>query len=299
MRLQIQNLSKTYRRGKQALDNVSLDLDNGMFGLLGPNGAGKTTLMKILATLLEQTSGTVRYGDLQLGQSNQEIRQLLGYLPQDYGLYPMLTAREMLAYMATLHGQSNTANWQSRIDAVLEQVNLTAVADQRVGGFSGGMRQRVGIAQALLNDPKLLIVDEPTAGLDPEERVRFRNLLGQLSSDRIVILSTHIVDDISSSCDDMAVLDNGRFRYRGRPAEFIDQAQGFVWSITVSPTQVAEIEATYQVVRAIRRAAGVTLRLLAMPEAVLHLPDVQPAEPTLEDAYIWMMEQSSLLEVAL
>jgi ABC-type multidrug transport system ATPase subunit len=297
MELHIQNLTKEYRPGKRAVENLSVDLTIGMFGLLGPNGAGKTTLMKILVTLLEPTSGTVIYDGFQLGQNNQDIRRLLGYLPQEFGLYATLTARELLNYMATLYGKPDDGNWQSRIDAVLEQVNLSDVADQRVGGFSGGMRQRLGIAQALLNDPKLLIVDEPTAGLDPEERVRFRNLLGQLSGDRIVILSTHIVDDISSSCDDMALLDEGHLRYRGRPTDFIEQAQGYVWLTTVAPAQVSAIEVEYRVIGAVRHVDGVTLRVLAKPGAVTSLPNLLPAEPTLEDAYIWIMEQHPAAKV--
>jgi len=196
--------------------------------------------------------------------------------------------------MSTLHGSHSRNDWQTRIDQLLAQVNLSEVAAQRTGGVSGGMKQRLGIAQALLNDPKLLIVDEPTAGLDPEERVRFRNILGQLSSDRIVILSTHIVDDISSSCDDMALLDNGRFRYRGSPSHFIQQAQGVVWTTTVSPYQVPTIETAYRVIRAVRRVEGVALRIIAAPERVTNLPNVQPAQPTLEDAYIWTMEQPAM-----
>jgi ABC-2 type transport system ATP-binding protein len=299
MELHIQNLTKEYRRGKRAIEDLCLEINNGMFGLLGPNGAGKTTLMKILVTLLEPTSGTAMYDALQLGKNNQEIRRLIGYLPQEYGLYPSLTARELLNYMATLHGNSDRLNWQSQIESVLEEVHLNDVSDQRVGGFSGGMRQRLGIAQALLNDPRLLIVDEPTAGLDPEERVRFRNLLGQLSGNRIVILSTHIVDDISSSCDDMALLDEGRIYYRGRPSEFIQSAEGVVWSTTVAPAHVAAIETAYQVISAVRHRDGVSLRLLAQPEAVTGLPNVHPVEPTLEDAYIWMMKQKPANEVVL
>lgn len=299
MELQIQNLTKEYRHGKRAIENISVELANGMFGLLGPNGAGKTTLMKILVTLLEPTSGTVLYGGLQLGKDDQEIRRLIGYLPQEYGLYPSLTARELLGYMATLHGKADRLNWQSRIEAVLEQVHLKDVGNQRVGSFSGGMRQRLGIAQALLNDPELLIVDEPTAGLDPEERVRFRNLLGQLSGERIVILSTHIVDDISSSCDDMALLDQGCLRYRGRPSEFIRSAEGFVWSTTVAPAQVSAIETDYQVISAVRHMDGVSLRILANPNAVTQLSNVCPVEATLEDAYIWTMKQRPLKEVVL
>lgn len=299
MEIHIQNLTKEYHRGKRVVENLSLELANGLFGLLGPNGAGKTTLMKMLATLIEPTAGAVRFDEFLLGRDNQKIRRVIGYLPQEYGLYPTLTARELLNYMATLHGKSNNRNWQSRINVILEQVNLSDVADERVGGFSGGMRQRLGIAQALLNDPQLLIVDEPTAGLDPAERVRFRNLLGQLSGERIVILSTHIVDDISSSCDDMALIDEGRIRYRGQPTKFIEQARGFVWSTTVSPSQVSEIEMKYRVVGAVRRVDGVILRVLAKSEALSMLPNLSPAEPTLEDAYIWMMEQHPAAKVVL
>lgn len=297
MELRIQNLTKEYHRGKRAIENLSLQIGNGMFGLLGPNGAGKTTLMKILVTLLEPTSGSVMYDGLQLGKNNQEIRRLIGYLPQEYGLYPSLTARELLMYMATLHGISDRLNWRRQIESVLEEVHLNDVSNQRVGGFSGGMRQRLGIAQALLNDPKLLVVDEPTAGLDPEERVRFRNLLGQLSGNRIVILSTHIVDDISSSCDDMALLDAGCIYYRGRPSDFIQSVDGFVWSTTVSPAQVSAIETAYQVISAVRHKDGVNLRILAKSEAVTGLSNVRPVEPTLEDAYIWMMKQKPAKQV--
>lgn len=299
MELIIQNLTKAYRREFRAIDDLSLELSNGMFGLLGPNGAGKTTLMKILVTLLEPTSGKVIYDRFHLGRDDQEIRRLIGYLPQEYGLYPSLTARELLNYMATLHGKSKSGKWNSRVNAVLEEVNLGGVADERLGSFSGGMRQRLGIAQALLNDPELLIVDEPTAGLDPEERVRFRNLLRQVSGDRIVILSTHIVDDISSSCDDMALLDKGQLRYRGRPAEFIEQVRGHVWSTMISPIEVSTIESEFRVIRSVRRVEGVTLRVLGEPEAVANLPKLRAVEPTLEDAYIWMMEHRYSPEVVI
>ena len=297
MNLKISNLTKTYRKGKCAIDDLSLELNNGMFGLLGPNGAGKTTLMKMLSTLLEPTSGAIHYDGLKLGKDNQEIRCLLGYLPQDYGFYASLTARESLNYFATLHGNITRANWIKHIDEVLEQVNLRDVASQRVGGFSGGMRQRLGIAQALLNDPKLLIVDEPTAGLDPSERVRFRNLLGQLSGDRIVILSTHIVDDISSSCNDMALIDKGQIRYRGEPADFIAQAKGAVWSTTVTLEQVADIEKNFSIIGSVRHIDGVSLRVLGDRETVAGLPHAKMLDPTLEHAYICVMEQNSSAEV--
>ena len=297
MNLKITNLTKTYRKGKCAIDNLSLELKNGMFGLLGPNGAGKTTLMKMLSTLLEPTFGAIHYDGLLLGKDNQKIRRLLGYLPQYYGVYASLTSHEFLNYFANLHGKNVNANWTKRIDEVLEQVNLRDVASQQVGGFSGGMRQRLGIAQALLNDPKLLIVDEPTAGLDPSERVRFRNLLGQLSGDRIVILSTHIVDDISSSCNDMALIDKGQIRYRGKPADFITQAKGAVWSITVALEQVANIEKNFSIIGSVGHIDGVSLRVLGDRETVAGLPHAKMQDPTLEDAYIWVMEQNSSAEV--
>ena len=291
MELCIETLSKHYARGKIALDGVNLTLSNGMFGLLGPNGAGKTTLMKILATLLEPSSGSVRYDELTLGRDDQQIRAQLGYLPQEYGLYSTLTAVEQLNYFATLHNRR--LDWVKRIDQVLEMVNLQHVRRQRVGGFSGGMKQRLGIAQALLNDPGLLIVDEPTAGLDPSERVRFRNLLGQLSADRIVILSTHIVDDISSSCNDMALLSAGKILYSGEPARFIESARGNVWTVLALPDAVPAIERDFRVIHSVRRADGVNLRILASPELAANLPNREPGVPTLEDAYIWQTEVKS------
>lgn len=298
MELSIKNLTKEYKRGKPAIENISLELQNGMFGLLGPNGAGKTTLMKILATLLEPTSGTVLYDGLTLGKDNQEIRGLLGYLPQEYGIYNSLTAREALHYFATLHGKRSKTDWTKRIETVLEQVNLQDAGNKKVGSFSGGMRQRLGIAQALLNEPKLLIVDEPTAGLDPAERVRFRNLLGQLSGNRIVILSTHIVDDISSSCDDMALIENGRVRYRGKPSDFITRAHGYVWSTTVSPEQVPAIEKRYSIIGSVRHVEGVSLRVLGERDSLMELPNLRPVESTLEDAYIWVIEQGRVERIA-
>jgi ABC-2 type transport system ATP-binding protein len=298
MELKIEALTKVYGKKNTALDGVSLRLGNGMFGLLGPNGAGKTTLMKILATLLEPTAGTVTYNDLRMDRDPQAIRRILGYLPQSYGFYPSLSAREVLNYFSDLHSLSNGSGRKNQIDVLLEQVNLLDVADRKVGGFSGGMRQRLGIAQALLNDPALLIVDEPTAGLDPEERIRFRNLLGRLSGDRIVILSTHIVGDISSSCDDMALLDEGQMRFRGRPADLIAKADGQVWQMVVSPSQVSVLEERYQVVSAVRRAEGVELRILGDAASLNGLPNLASASPTLEDAYILKMNIKNSPEAA-
>src|SRR5690625_4319091 len=204
-----------------------------MFGLLGPNGAGKTTLMRILATLIPKSGGRVRIGSFDLESEPHKVREILGYLPQAFNTYRNFTAAEVLDYVALLKGIVDTKERRKVIDAVLEQVNLSRRSRDKVGTYSGGMKQRVGIAQALIGDPKLLIVDEPTAGLDPEERIRFRNLLGEISGDRIVILSTHVVADIESVCTDLAVLNQGRLLYRGTPEALARRAEGKVWSVTL------------------------------------------------------------------
>ena len=206
MELRIRNLSKTYSNGVVALDNISLSIPAGMFGLLGPNGAGKSTLMRTLATLQECDAGSVFFGDLDVLDEKDEIRRLLGYLPQDFGVYPKVSAYEMLDHFAILKGLSHRSRRREVVDGLLQQTNLFEVRHQKLGTFSGGMRQRFGIAQALLGDPKLIIVDEPTAGLDPQERVRFHNLLSDIGDERTVILSTHIVSDVADLCANMAII---------------------------------------------------------------------------------------------
>jgi len=291
MRIEISKLSKTYRNGRgavQALSEVDLEIGPGMFGLLGPNGAGKTTLMRILAGLVNPTAGSVRVGghDLASESGKVAVKSILGYLPQELGLYPDLTARQFLDYMGILKGLADGGARRARVGQVLEVVGLDDVAERKLKGFSGGMKRRVGIAQALLNDPQLLIVDEPTAGLDPEERIRFRNLLVDLASERVVILSTHIVEDISQTCRDMAILDRGRLRFRGAPAELIARAQGVVWQIATADGQ--KPDSGLIVVSTLHLADGVHYRVVGADAS--RYPGAQPAQPSLEDGYVWLMQ---------
>ncbi len=291
MNIEITGLSKTYGSGAktvQALRGVDLTIGPGMFGLLGPNGAGKTTLMRILAGLVNPTTGkaVVAGHDLASERGKVAVKAILGYLPQELGLYPELTARQFLDYMGVLKGLDEGQARRTRVSRTLELVGLADVADRKLKGFSGGMKRRVGIAQALLNDPQILIVDEPTAGLDPEERIRFRNLLVDLASDRIVILSTHIVEDISQTCRDMAILDHGQVRFRGSPAELIARAQGMVWQIHTEnghkPNNGLVVVSTLQL------ADGVQYRVVG--PSVEAYPGAQPAQPSLEDGYVWLMQ---------
>ena len=283
----IQGLVKTYPGNVQALRGVDLEIGTGMFGLVGPNGAGKTSLMRILAGLLRPTEGRVKvFGhDITTPRGKQAVKSLLGYLPQDVGLYPDLTAREFLDYIAILKGVSGGAARREQIAELLALVRLTDVAARKLKTYSGGMKRRVGIAQALLGDPKLIIVDEPTAGLDPEERVRFRNLLSEVAVRRTVILSTHIVEDIGHSCNDLAVINQGRVLFRGSPRDLITQASGQVWAIT---TPGERPNSGLTVVSTLQQIDGVQYRVLGAP------PAAYPAlalEPSLEDGYIWLMER--------
>src|SRR3954452_14487378 len=246
--LVIKDLLKTYPSGVQALKGISLEIQSGMFGLLGPNGAGKTTLMKILATLLEPDSGKADMDGLDLISSKAETRKKLGYLPQDFGLYPTLTAAQMLDYFAKLKGINDKKERHSLVDALLEKVNLSAERDRRLGGFSGGMRQRVGIAQALIGNPDLLIVDEPTAGLDPEERVRLHNLLAESASENtVILLSTHIVSDVSNLCSRFAVIRGGEILAATSPEAALAELEGRVWEATVPRDQVNAIKARVKI----------------------------------------------------
>ena len=288
--IEIKNLTKTYSGNVHALRGIDLDIGAGMFGLLGPNGAGKTTLMRILAGLLRPTSGQAQaFGhDLNTPGGKQAVKALLGYLPQELGLYPDLTAREFLDYVAILKGVTDARARRQQIDEVLEMVRLSEPADRRLKTFSGGMKRRVGIAQALLGAPKLLIVDEPTVGLDPEERVRLRNLLGDLATRATVILSTHIVEDISQSCNDLAVINLGQVLFRGSPRDLIAKTRGQVWSIVTAGERP---DGGLSVVSTLQLQDGVQYRVLGTPGA--HLSgDAKPVEPSLEDGYIWLMQQS-------
>src|SRR6267378_6415774 len=247
--LTIRALNKTYAGRIQALKGIDLDVPSGMFGLLGPNGAGKTTLMKILATLLEPDSGTTEMNGIDLISRKDQARRMLGYLPQEFGLYPTLTAEQTLNYFAKLKGVWNATERAGLVNALLERVNLSSARREQVGGFSGGMRQRLGIAQAIIGQPELLIVDEPTAGLDPEERVRFHNLLSEtLSENTVVILSTHIVSDVSNLCSHMAIIRQGEILACSTPRRAVDQLRDSVWEATVPRDKVLALKSSYNVI---------------------------------------------------
>lgn len=266
MELQIRNLSKTYSNGVKALDDVSLSIPRGMFGLLGPNGAGKSTLMRTIATLQEPDSGTITLGDLDVLQNKTGVRRLLGYLPQEFGIYPKISAYDMLDHIAILKGISSGR--RELVEELLKRVNLWDVRKKALGGFSGGMKQRFGIAQALIGDPKLIIVDEPTAGLDPGERNRFYNLLSEIGEQVIVILSTHIVEDVQELCPQMAIIDKGRVLYSGSPADALHGLQNRIWSCSVPRASVHEMTQQLPVIST-RMVAG---------QPVLHVfSEQQPA----------------------
>src|SRR5499425_3247185 len=248
MELKIQGLSKTYANGVKALDNVSLTIPRGMYGLLGPNGAGKSTLMRTLATLQEPDSGSATLGDLDILKQKEELRRRLGYLPQDFGVYPRISAEDMLSHIAVLKGVTNSGERKDLVRSMLKRCNLHDERKKALSGFSGGMRQRFGIAQALIGNPQLLIVDEPTAGLDPGERNRFYNLLSEIGEQVIVILSTHIVEDVMDLCNKMAIIHNGRVLYEGQPDAAIAKLEGRIWKRSIEKTELAQYEQTFHVV---------------------------------------------------
>ncbi len=283
--LAIDSVTYQYAGGHQALSNLSLNLGPGILGLLGPNGAGKSTLMRILATLAKPSQGQVFWNGEDIVRKPDALRVALGYLPQDFGIYAALSAREFLAFLAAVKGLSGPYA-KDRIQTCLALVGLDEAADRRLGEFSGGMRQRVGIAQALLNDPTLLIVDEPTVGLDPEERMRFRHVLTDLAGQRLIILSTHIVSDVEASATGLAVLAGGQLRFQGTPEQLLAAADGHVWEWTLDPAQLAAVRARFTVCASLRRPDGVRIRVVH-PEAP-HA-DAQAVTPTLEDAYTWLL----------
>jgi ABC-type multidrug transport system ATPase subunit len=283
--MSIQNVSKQYNNKHWGLRDFTLELGPGVLGLLGPNGAGKSTLMRILATITKATAGSVTWNGKDIARSPDELRMVLGYLPQDFGLYPNLNAIEFLEYMAAIKGlDSKTA--KTRIDELLQVVNLVEAAKRPLGGYSGGMRQRVGIAQALLNDPQLLIVDEPTVGLDPEERVRFRNMLSDLSGERIVILSTHIVSDVESTATHIVLIDKGRLLHKAAPEALLEELENKVWEWNVTSDELVPLKQKYIVSGTIRRSDGVQVRVVSesQPEAT-----AQNVSPNLEDAYLYFI----------
>ena len=286
--LTISNLSKTYNNGVRALDNVNLNIPKGMFGLLGPNGAGKSSLMRTIATLQTPDDGLITFDGLDVVNNPNELRQKLGYLPQDFGVYPRVSAYDLLDHLAILKGLDNKAERKEAVDGLLAHTNLFQHKDKAVSGFSGGMRQRFGIAQALLGDPDLLIVDEPTAGLDPEERNRFHNLLVSLGEEKVIILSTHIVDDVSELCPKMAVLGAGKILLEGNPIELTDKLNGQVWRKSVTQAEFKEIEQNMDVI---------SQRLFAGKTVVHVLAESQPegfeqAPANLEDVYFSTLNSS-------
>jgi ABC-type multidrug transport system ATPase subunit len=290
MDIQIRDLNMQYRGGKLALKGVSLDIGNGMFGLLGPNGAGKTSLIKILATLLKPTAGSIRIGGLDLEKNRKQIRKQIGYLPQEFTSFPKLTAREFLDYVARLKGIRARKARASLIDNVLENVGLSDARDRRADKLSGGMKRRLGIAQSLIGGPRILIIDEPTVGLDPEERVRFRNLLSDLTrEEKIILLSTHIVGDISSTCARIALLDEGRVVFSGPPGELVERTRGKVWNVTALPEEMDAVKLRYPVVSSVPSITGYELRLVA--DSVAGRP-AAVVEPNLEDAYVYFMDST-------
>jgi ABC-2 type transport system ATP-binding protein len=286
MELHIRGVSKTYANGVQALKDVTLTIPMGMYGLLGPNGAGKSTLMRIVATLQEPDEGSVRLGDVDVLNQKDEVRKTLGYLPQEFGVYPKVSAEKLLDHFAVLKGIADRRARKEVVEALLRQTNLWEVRKQKLGGYSGGMKQRFGVAVALLGNPKLMIVDEPTAGLDPAERVRFLNLFSELGENSVVLLSTHIVEDVSELCTRMAIIDRGEILLEAEPLRAVDELRGRIWRRVISKEELPALQ---------REHAVISTKLLA-GRTLVHVysdtapgPGFEPAEPDLEDVYFSTM----------
>jgi ABC-type multidrug transport system ATPase subunit len=287
--LNLSGVSHIYPNGVRALDGVTLTIPRGMYGLLGPNGAGKSTMMRAIATLQTPTEGSIRFGEIDVIRQPEALRRVLGYLPQDFGVYPRVSAYEMLDHMAVLKGVASPADRKATVEALLQQVNLWEVRKKMLAGFSGGMRQRFGIAQALIGNPSLIIVDEPTAGLDPEERNRFLNLLAEIGENVVVILSTHIVDDVKDLCPRMAVLANGRVQLEGAPLELIASTRGRIWRKTIDRRELDEVRQRYDLL---------STRLIA-GRTVIHIHSdrdpgngFDPVEAGIEDVYFSTLAQA-------
>ena len=291
MRIQITNLTKVYPGASAAaLDGLDLEIGHGTFGLLGPNGAGKTTLIKILSTQMLPTSGQVSVDGWDLQQQRLEVRRRLGYLPQHFGAYPQLSAEEFLDYMGRLGGLRQSRQRRERVVGALRDVGLYDDRNRRTGTFSGGMRRRLGIAQAILAEPEFLIVDEPTVGLDPQERIRFRSILGRLGQDRAILISTHIVGDISSTCEDIGILREGKLIFHGPPAELVQQAAGKTWRLEIDDSEFEEMSRQFQLVNVAVDGERMELRFVgeATPPA-----GAEAIAPSLEDAYIYFMGEGA------
>jgi ABC-type multidrug transport system ATPase subunit len=282
MELKIKNLSKTYSNGVHALKNITLDIPQGMFGLLGPNGAGKSSLMRTLATLQQADSGSVMLDDLDVLNDKAEVRKILGYLPQEFGVYPKVTSYTMLDHIASLKGISNSGERKALVESLLNKTNLWDVRNKSLGTYSGGMKQRFGIAQALIGDPKLIIVDEPTAGLDPAERNRFHNLLCEIGENTIVILSTHIVDDISNLCNNMAIICLGEVVAKGNPNDLTDNVKGKIWTKVIEKEALTNYQADLRVISTHLKGGKTVIHVLSdnRPDATF-----DPFTADLEDVY--------------
>ena len=282
MNLKIKNISKTYSNGVEALKNISLEIGNGMFGLLGPNGAGKSTLMRTIASLQNADEGSIKIGEIDIFNDKHSLRKILGYLPQEFGVYPKVTAIELLDHMAIMKGITSSVDRKSEVEALLKKTNLWESRKQRLGTYSGGMKQRFGIAQALLGDPKLIIVDEPTAGLDPMERNRFHNLLSEIGENIIVILSTHIVDDVSDLCNDMAIILNGKLRLKGKPLELIKKINDMVWQGLVEKSDAEDVKNDERIISSRLYMGKVKIRLLSKDKP---MEGFEITQPEIEDLY--------------
>ena len=286
MELHLRDISKTYPNGVQALKNVTLTIPPGMYGLLGPNGAGKSTLMRILATLQEPDGGSIQLGEIDVVRQKDEVRKTLGYLPQEFGVYPKVSAEDLLDHFAVLKGITGRRVRKEVVDALLRQTNLYPVRKQKLGGYSGGMRQRFGVAVALLGNPKLMIVDEPTAGLDPAERVRFLNLLSELGENSVVILSTHIVEDVSELCTRMAIIDRGEILLEAEPLRAVEELQGRIWRRIISKAELPVLEREHSIIST-KLLAGRTL--VHVYGETWPGTGFEPVEPDLEDVYFSVM----------
>lgn len=293
--LKIDNISKTYPKGVRALRNVSLDIPLGMFGLLGPNGAGKSTLMRTLATLQEADEGQVTFGDIDILKQKDDMRRILGYLPQDFGVYPKVSAKTMLDHFAVLKGIVDFKKRREVVNHLLHMTNLHEVRRRNLGTFSGGMKQRFGIAQALLGDPMLIIVDEPTAGLDPEERNRFLNLLGEIGENVVVILSTHIVADVAELCSKMAIIAEGQVRLTGDPRTVMDSLNGKIWRKVIDKTELEDYRRDFTVISSRWFAGRIVIHVLS--ENPLN-NDFEPVDADLEDVYFSTLKQPATVSSA-
>lgn len=290
MKITINNMNKVYKHGIHALRNINLKIESGMFGLLGPNGAGKTTLMRILVTLMKPTEGVAKIDDMDLQKDRAKIRAMIGYLPQEFSTFSKLKTSEFLDYTARLAGMRESKSRNNAVDEMLETVGLYEARDRQANKLSGGMKRRLGIAQALIGEPKILIIDEPTTGLDPEERLRFRNLLADMSrNETIIILSTHIVGDISSTCTDMALLNEGEVAFNGSPERLLEQARGHTWLIEAADSELEQIKENYSVISTIPSENGWEVQVVAEK---LDGYRGKPIEPNLEHAYVYFMEHT-------